>query len=247
MKMLKKEEFMKVSRWVFVTLLLVSMLIYPRLAFPVTLGQMDTFEDGTTQNWLVGLLGASHPAPPTNVPTGGPAGVDDNYLLLTALGGQGPGNRLTAVNVGGQWGGDYISAGVNAIAMDLRNFGSSDLSMRLSLADPITGPPTNLAFSTVPIFLPAGGGWTPFVFPINPSDLTAEIGNANAALTNATEIRIFHSELAQFPGPAITAQLGVDNIEATTTTPVPEPCTLLLVGSGLAGLVGYGRKKFIKK
>lgn len=201
----------------------------------VSLGQIDTFEDGTTQNWLVGLLGAPHPAPPLNIPSGGPAGVDDNFLLLTALGGFGPGSRLNVLNLS-QWAGNYLAAGVTTLLMDVNNFGVTDLYLRLQLADPVSGPPTNLAFSSDPIIVLPGSGWQRVKFPLTPSALTAGMGTIPAALTQATELRIYHSFAATFPSPvspieAVTTQLGVDNITAA-----PLPATLVLFGTGLAVL-----------
>jgi hypothetical protein len=187
----------------------------------VSVGQVDTFEDGTTQNWVINLLNLGAPpaaALPVNIASGGPAGAEDNYLRLTAVGGGGAGGRLVVINFMGQWAGDYIAQGFNAIEMDVNNLGNSDLSLRLLFADPGAGPPANVAVSQVPIVVPAGSGWTSISFPIGPSHLLGLAGEVDEALRNTTELRLFHSADPTFPGPAIVAQLGVDNIRAVPET-----------------------------
>jgi hypothetical protein len=191
----------------------------------VSIGQVDTFEDGTTQNWIVGLLGAPHPAPPVNEASGGPSGTDDNFLHLSSLGGLGAGGRLTALNIS-QWAGDYIAAGVAIISMDVNNLGTTDLALRLAFSDPLVGPPVNIAFSANAVLVPAGGGWTSVAFPVQVVDLLAGLGSVEDALKNTTELRIYHSIPANFPNPItpvepIVAQLGIDNIRAQGRT-VPD-------------------------
>ena len=124
---------MAFPRWIPAPLLAAGLLCLPGAATAqVVAGQTDTFEDGTTQGWVINLLGmGSPPAPPVNVPTGGPAGDGDNYLQLTAVGGAVAGGRLSVINFNGQWAGNYGAAGVAAIEMDLLNTGTSDLFLRL--------------------------------------------------------------------------------------------------------------------
>lgn len=204
----------------------------------LSIAQIDTFEDGTTQGWQVG--DPTHPAPPVNIATGGPGGAGDNYLQLTAVGSSGPGSRLSAFNFA-QWAGDYIAAGITSIYMDVNNFGPDDLSLRLLFADPAGGPPSNVAVTDA-VLIPAGSGWQSIVFSVVPADLIAVIGDASLALANATELRIFHNPDPDFPGPGIgipivSATLGVDNISPTApSAAVAEPAGLAALGLGLIAL-----------
>ena len=195
----------------------------------LALGQIDTFASGTTEGWLVGLLGAPHPAPPAVVSTGGPAGAGDAYLRLTAVGGRGPGSRLSVLNLG-QWAGNYTALGIATIEMDLINLGATDLSIRLMLENPLGGPPTDAAVSNFAATLVAAGAWTHVAFTIDPSAFTALVGDAATALTSATVLRIFHATTVG-PAEAIAAQLGVDNISAGPAAPprpIDEPSTARL-------------------
>jgi hypothetical protein len=216
-------------------------LITASVTHALTVGQVDTFEDGTTQNWVINLLGLGSPPPeslPVNVPTGGPAGLDDNFLRLTSLGTGGPGGRLTAINFMSQWMGDYLAAGISGITMDVNNLGTTDLALRLLFENPQVGPPTDVAISQNPIIVPAGSGWISVLFPIKVSDLLALDGTVQNALGGATAIRIFHGIDPVFPGPDVVAQLGVDNIQA-----VPEPGAplwLLAIGVTAIGLAKSG-------
>jgi hypothetical protein len=223
-------------------LLIAFLFLLPHVAraTPVV-GQVSTFGDGTTQGWAINLLGIGAPPAavlPKNVPNGGPTGAGDPFLLLNSLGGAGGGSRLAALNTAPEWTGNYMSAGVNAITMDLFNVGQTDLFLRLAFEDPTIGPPTNIAFSTDAVLLPSGGAWTAVTFPIAPDDLTAALGTVEDALSSTTVLRLYHSPAPNVPNPiapipAIVASLGVDNIRALGIAAVPEPTTLILLAAGL--------------
>jgi hypothetical protein len=142
---------------------------------------------------------------------------------------------VVAIN-GSQWAGDYMSAGIGSIAMDLNNLGMTDLTIRLLFEDPIGGPPADEAVTNFGAFLPVGSGWMHFVFPISPSALTAVDGSPAAALSNATLMRIINAPTV---GDA-TRQLGVlgvNNIASQSAAAVPEPSTVLFALTGFASLV----------
>lgn len=197
-------------------------------AMAVTLGQSDTFQDGSTEGWATGT-GSS--TPPVNVAANGPGGATDKYLLLTASGVFGPGGRLVAFS-GPGWDGDYVAAGITGIRMQVNNLGSTDLSLRLLF----NSTSATSAFSTDAISVLAGSGWTTIRFSVNPGALT---GPADV-MSGVADWRLYHSVAAGPPptGAFIAASLGVDNVTA-----VPEPAAWLTLVAGLAMLAFVARPR----
>lgn len=223
----------------FVLILAMGILVAPSVAVAsIVAGQVDDFEDGTVQNWTGAFV--DPPGAPVNISSGGPAGVDDNYLQVTSTGTAGPGSKLATYNDGAQWAGDYIAAGVTAIQVDMKNFSSSmeDLEMRLLIPFGAGGVFT----STLSQTLPADGAWHTLTFGLTASDLTGIGGGTvlNDTLESITRILFRHQPGAPTgPGvaPAIEAQMGMDNVTA-----IPEPATALLLGFGIL-ILGKPRRR----
>jgi hypothetical protein len=189
----------------------------PTAAFAIVFPQVDNFQNGTTQLWT----NESGSNAVSNVAGGGPNGPGDGYLLVA------PDNFATVPGLfalnGDQWAGNYNSAGVAGIAMDLKYIAVGDpmadiQPIRFAIFDPLTF--TGYASTTgVPggaISLPNDGQWHHWIFSFTTSSLTAIGGPPPLAtqLSNVPEIRVLSSASPDFYGDALNAQIGIDNITA---------------------------------
>jgi len=190
-----------------------AVLLLASPASAISIGQLDDFEDGTTQNWI---SGGPNPNPPVWVSTGGPSGAGDAYLRIDGNGIFGAGGNLVGFN-DAQWTGDYLAAGVSAIQADMRNVGDSGLGIRLLLEGPggswrsVDAQP-----------LAVGGSWQQVSFSLEANALAGGF-DLDATLANVTRLRILHAP--DFDVEPVLGSLGVDNVLA-----IPEPGGLLAFG-----------------
>jgi hypothetical protein len=186
-------------------------------------GQIDTFEDGTFNNWSQGNGSTG-----LSLATGGPGGATDHFLKITGDG-SGAAGRIVAFNEM-QWTGNYTSPGVGTITMDLfaPTTNTQSLTVRVTL-----GRIDRTGYSSTTQFtLPADGAWHHASFTLSAATMTA-VGNPtepfDTYITNITEVRILNAAAPSFTGDPIVGVLGVDNVAAVA--PVPEPAGGLAVGA----------------
>ncbi|MEM7061647.1 MAG: calcium-binding protein [Cyanobacteria bacterium P01_B01_bin.77] len=194
----------------------------------------NNFEDGSAQGWGIGNA-STHPNPPANITSGGPDGVDDNFLQTQANGGAGAGSRLAFFNENPEWTGDYTAGEVTGITASANNQGGGTIVLRVAL-DGAGGR----FVTTEGITLSPGSGWQDVAFSIEAADLTAVGGTDVAAtLADVSQIRFINSSTPSYQGAPVAAQLGIDNIATVGGEPGVEPPTTPQPPSGDLPIVSY--------
>lgn len=171
----------------------------------ISLSSFNDFEDGSLMSWEVGAG-----IDPVNIPTDGPAGVNDNFLQLTADGSSSNG-KLVAFNINAVWTGDWTAAGVTFISFMARNPNAVDnLTIRVN----VDGAGGRFS-STTGILLPANSGWVRLNFAVTAADFTSAGGfNIVSTLSAVNTFRIIHNPSPSWQGVNVVGNLDMDVISA---------------------------------
>ena len=194
------------------------------------LAGIDDFSDGSPLNWTKGSQHASSDLP-ANIPDGGPSGGGDNYLSYTAD----TSVRMIIFNRDKQWSGDYVSAGVKAIQMDVRNDSDSEFQLRMGFNNAV-GRAGTWWVSGEAVVVPASSEWVTVVIPVSQSALTRVFGSDDytSVMSDVRSVRILSSALPDYRGDRIDGTLCLDNISVSAEPApyVPEAGSLMVSFTG---------------
>lgn len=176
-------------------------------------------------------------------------GSGNPYLKIEPNGIGGRGSRMITFNIDSEWTGDYVSAGVTGIRMDVTNrIGSDPLYLRIVIGNRANPQQTGGSWwiSESAITITAGSDWSTYQLPLAESDmkrvgnLEGEVGTDSYAetLSDVKNIRILSAIIGQNPiGDLFLGEVGIDNIQF-----VPEPKQFALVLGILTGITSISRR-----
>ena len=156
-------------------------------------------------------------------------GMDDNFALI----GFGTGSGVSGISQ------DFMVSGADSITLEF-NYAFDFLDLNPVLDD------TFLAVTTVTGDIV--GSVT--MLDLSSSLIGADFGTYSQTFTLDPswmfdgEMSFTLSEVGGFLSGGTLSFVGIDNVSVTTTTaPVPEPSTMLLMGAGIVGLLTYNRRR----
>jgi hypothetical protein len=177
----------------------------------------------------------------------------NSYLNIAADGEEERGKMVT-FNWNAEWTGDYYSAGVTGIELDISNMSDSDVVyLRVALGNRASPQQTGGTWfiSQFSIVIPTLSPWSRVLLPVNESDLTivgnltGEIGTDSYEET-FSDIRNIRILSAAIPlgaiGDEFVGNVGIDNVAM-----VPEPSTVPMIGIGVGMLLLYKRRRDSEK